>query len=352
MVYWAGGNPFHHHQDLNRLLQAWARPQTIVVHESWWTPTARRADIVLPTTTTLERNDIGGSSRDRFVLAMHQAIAPVDAARNDFDIYLELAARAGHEAAFTGGLDEQGWLRRIYRGLADGCAKQGLAVPDFDGFWQTGHLEYPAPKNDFVLFEDFRRDPDANPLKTPSGKIEIFSTTIAGFGYEDCPPHPSWLPPREWLGAAAAAQWPLHLITNQPAEKLHSQMDAGPVSLADKLSGRAPVHIHPDDAAVRGIRSGDIVRVHNARGACLAGAVVDPDLCPNVVLMPTGAWFDPQDAALERHGNPNVLTLDTGTSRLAQAPSALSALVDVSLWTESVPVMKAHQRPEIFSHDA
>ena len=70
LVYWAGGNPFHHHQDLNRLQRAWQKPETVVVHDSWWTPTARHADIVLPATTTLERNDVGGSSRDSFVLAM------------------------------------------------------------------------------------------------------------------------------------------------------------------------------------------------------------------------------------------------------------------------------------------
>jgi biotin/methionine sulfoxide reductase len=63
LVYWAGGNPFHHHQDLNRLRRAWRRPETIIVHEPWWTATARHADIVLPATTSLERNDIGGSPR-------------------------------------------------------------------------------------------------------------------------------------------------------------------------------------------------------------------------------------------------------------------------------------------------
>jgi biotin/methionine sulfoxide reductase len=355
MVYWAGGNPFHHHQDLNRLMAAWEKPETIVVHDTWWTPTARRADIVLPATTTLERSDIGGSSRDRFVLAMHQAIKPVGGARNDFDIYRDLAALGGHEMAFSDGLNEEGWLRRIYDRIVSGGAKQGLSLPDFETFWRLGHLEFPVPSQHFVLFESFRDDPLANPLKTPSGKIEIASTTIAGFQYDDCPGHPSWLPPNEWLGASEADQWPLHLITNQPADKLHSQMDAGSVSRAGKVGGRAPMRIHPDDASARGIVTGDIVRVFNARGACLAGAVVDAALVPHVVVMPTGAWFDPQDAALERHGNPNVLTLDVGTSKLAQAPSALSALVDVALWDEALPPVMAHRSPSVQStavHDA
>ncbi|MSP67192.1 MAG: Asp-tRNA(Asn)/Glu-tRNA(Gln) amidotransferase GatCAB subunit C, partial [Alphaproteobacteria bacterium] len=91
LVYWCGGNPFHHHQDLNRLLQAWQRPESIIVHDIWWTPTARHADIVLPATTSLERNDIACSLLDRYFLAMHQAIAPVGLARNDFDIFTDLA---------------------------------------------------------------------------------------------------------------------------------------------------------------------------------------------------------------------------------------------------------------------
>src|SRR6202040_4345763 len=61
LVYWAGGNPFHHHQDLNRLRRAFARPDTVIVQDSAWTASARHADVVLPATVTLEREDIGGS---------------------------------------------------------------------------------------------------------------------------------------------------------------------------------------------------------------------------------------------------------------------------------------------------
>ena len=108
LVYWAGGNPFHHHQDLNRLRRAWQRPETIVVHEPWWTATARHADIVLPATTSLERNDIGCSQRDRFVIAMQQAIEPVGEARHDFAILRDLSRRLGCEAEFAEGRDEAG----------------------------------------------------------------------------------------------------------------------------------------------------------------------------------------------------------------------------------------------------
>ena len=87
---------------------------------------------------------------------------------------------------------------------------------------------------------------------TPSGKIEIFSTTIESFGYDDCPGHPVWLEPAEWLGAKRAGRFPLHLISNQPSTRLHSQHDLGAVSMANKIQGREPLLIHPNDALFAG----------------------------------------------------------------------------------------------------
>jgi biotin/methionine sulfoxide reductase len=347
LIHWAGGNPFHHHQDLNRLRRAWQKPETIIVHDSWWTPTARHADIVLPATTTLERNDVGGSARDRFVIAMHQAIEPVGEARNDFDILRELAGRLGYEAAFTEGRDEMQWCHWIYDHVRKGAERAGIALPGFQQFWAEGFVELPPPERDFVLFEDFRRDPERHRLNTPSGRIEIASSTIASFGYADCPAHPTWFPPAEWLGSAAAAQWPIHLVTHQPAGRLHSQMDPGPVSRAHKIGGREPIRINPQDAAARGIRDGDVVRVFNGRGACLAAARIDADVMRNVAVMATGAWFDPAAGAHEpeRHGNPNVLTLDIGTSRLSQSTSALTALVEIERREGAAPAVEVFTPP-------
>ena len=183
-----------------------------------------------------------------------------------------------------------------------------------------------------------------NPLATPTGRIELFSEVIEGFGYEDCPGHPAWLEPAEWLGSPLAERFPLHLISNQPRTRLHGQYDNGGASRASKVATREPLTLHPEDAASRGICDGDVVRVFNDRGACLAGAVLSDGVRPGVVQLATGAWFDPvvagETGSLERHGNPNVLTLDTGTSRLAQGPSAMTALVQVERAREQdvVPV--------------
>ena len=161
-------------------------------------------------------------------------------------------------------------------------------------------------------------------------------------------PTPAWIPPAEWLGSAKTERWPVHLVTHQPASRLHSEIDPGPVSREQKVAGREPVRINPADAAKRGIRDGDLVRVFNSRGACLAGAVIDDDVV-GVVVMATGAWFDPsaERDEPERHGNPNVLTLDIGSSPLAQATSALTALVEIERWKAPAPAVRAFTPPEL-----
>ena len=356
LIWWAGGNPFHHHQDLNRLLRAWARTETIIVSEPWWNALARHADIVLPATTTLERDDIGSASRDRYIFAMKQAVPPFAQARSEFDAMGDVADALGVRHRFTQQLDVPAWLRALYGRCAESCARLGTELPDFEAFWAAGHVEIPPPAHGAVPFEAFVRDPSAAPLNTPSRRIELFSETIAGFGYDDCPGHPVWFAPREYLGGKLAERFPLHLISSQPATRLHSQLDQGRVSLASKIEGREPIVLHPDDAAARGLRERDIVRVFNDRGACLGGVLIDAGRLPGVAVMSTGAWFDPLEpgvpGSLCVHGNVNVLTQDVGTSRLGQGPSAHSCLVQVERWTGPLPEVKVHRPPEIVEADA
>jgi len=350
LVYWAGGNPFHHHQDTNRLRTAWQRPQAVIVHEPWWTATARHADIVLPATTTLERDDIGCAPRDRFVIAMHKAVEPVGQARDDFSIFCALARRLGCDEAYGAGRDEIGWLRHLYDGWREGVRTNAAAIPDFDRFWQDGFFEIPPGAEEYVLFSNFRADPERNRLATPSGRIELYSEKIAGFGYDNCPPHASWIEPSEWLGARSAGDYPLHLISSQPRFRLHSQMDGGPVSARGKVAGREAVALHPDDARARGVKDGDVVRIFNGRGACLAGAVITDTVSPGVAKLSCGAWYDPantEDGALCAHGNANMLTHDRGTSKLSQGPSSGTNMVEIELWTDAPPPLRVTEPPEI-----
>ena len=349
LVYWAGGNPFHHHQDLNRLMLAWRKPETIVFHEQFWTPAARMADVVFPATTSLERDDIGYGTREPFLIAMKKAREPIGESKDDYWIFSELAKRLGKGDEYTEGRDPMQWLSHLYGESREKSAKAGVTIPPFDEFWEAGIAEAEGGARDPVMLAAFRADPENNPLKTPSGKIEIFSEKIASFGYDDCPGHATWMEPIEWLGSKKAERFPLHMLSDQPADKLHSQLDHSPHAKATKVKGRQPITLHPEDAAARGISDGDLLRVFNDRGACLAAARLSDRIRRGVVRLSTGAWFDPADAGsnrpLEKHGNPNALTLDIGASKLSQGCIAQTCLVEIERFDGPAPAVTAHRTP-------
>jgi biotin/methionine sulfoxide reductase len=335
LVYWAGGNPFHHHQDLARLATAFAVPETVIVHESFWTATARHADIVLPASMTIERNDFAQGKNEPFLSAMPRLTAPAGQARSDYEIFAALAERLGVVDDFTAGRDEEGWLRHLYGQLEERLPAGGpdQSVPSFDEFWAEGVVRLPEGDVTQTLFADFRADPTAHPLATPSGKIEVFSSTIDAFGYDDFPGHPAWIEPEEWLGAEVAERFPLHLVANQPRGRLHSQLSVGEHSRSLQVAGREPLRMSPTDAQARGLSDGDLVEVSSARGRCLAGVVVSGDIRDGVVQLSTGARFAPfpDDPAFCQNGNPNVLTADRPTSRLTQGCAGQHSLVEVRL---------------------
>jgi len=348
LVHWAGGNPFHHHQDLNRLARAWRRPETIVVHEQVWNAHAKHADIVLPATASVERDDLAFAVREPMAVAMSQVLPPYGEARDDHAILAALAARLGFGDAFTEGRGTAQWIEWLYERSREHAVRAGIAMPPYAVFREAGiaRLEPAGGERPVVMLEAFRADPVAHPLATASGRIELWSDAIAGFGLDDCPGMAVWREPREWLGAPLAARFPLHLVSDQPHTKLHSQLDHAALSRANKVAGREPVRMHPDDAAARGVADGDLVRVFNDRGACLAGAVLDDGLRPGVVRLSTGAWWDPTGPGGScAHGNPNVLTRDVGTSRLAQGCSSSSCLVQLERYSGVPPAVRAFEPP-------
>ena len=152
----------------------------------------------------------------------------------------------------------------------------------------------------------------------------------------------------EWLGSSLTKHYPLQLISGQPHNRLHSQLDNGSESQRDKISGREPVKIHPHDALTRKLKDGDIVEIFNKRGKCLAGVVISKEVMKGVIFLPVGAWYDPvDDGGFCVHGNPNVLTADIGTSSLAQGPSAHSTLVEVKRFVKELPPISILEKPNI-----
>jgi biotin/methionine sulfoxide reductase len=330
LVYWCGGNPFHHHQDLNRLQEAFQQPDTIIVNEPWWTATAQRADIVFPATTSYEREDIGWAQGDAYLFHMPQMISPVHESRNDYQIFSGLAERLGVSENFSEGRDSEQWQQYLYEEFERGAKEGGVDVPSLEELKKSNWVELPilGPEYSDTPFADFRCNPQRFPLGTPSGKIEIYSSCIAGFNYPEDPGHPVWRCPVEWLGTERADKFPLHLISPQPGDKLHSQLEC---AIADSRDQRpALLSINPLDANRRQIDPNMIVRVFNNRGTCLAEAVLTDAVREGVVALPTGAWFTPGNDATDTQGNPNVLTQDRGTSRIGQGSSAHSTLVDVA----------------------
>jgi len=354
LVYWIGGNPFHHQQDLNKLTRAWERPETIIVHEPYWNALAKRADIVMPVATSLEREDFAIGMADNWLSWMDRVAEPPEGVTTDYEVFAEITARLGAGEAFTEGRSPTEWVEHLWAESIRKSAGYGIALPELAEFRELGSLELPMPRSAPTAFSLLRKDPDAHPLATPSGKVELYSATIDAFGYDDCPGWARWMEPVEWLGSDLAARFPLHLVSPQPDGKLHSQFDHGSESRRHKVDGRAVARLSVADAAQRGIVDDDIVRLWNDRGACLAAARVDPGLRPGVIALPTGAWFDPVEpgahagpGALDKHGNPNVLTIDIGTSRLAQGPSSHTCLVEVELFEGVLPEITAHNPPRI-----
>ncbi len=182
IVYWTGGNPFHHHQDLHRLVQALHRPETVIVNEIWWTPMARHADIVFPATTALEREDIAMTHWEPLIVAMRQAVDPVGEARSDYEIFSGLARRMGLEADLYRGPYARG-LDPPSLGPGAPARRRGrlLACRRWRSCARTARPSCLPIRPSRSCSSAFRDDPEAHPLATPSGRIEIFSERIAGF---------------------------------------------------------------------------------------------------------------------------------------------------------------------------
>ncbi|MCW9697840.1 trimethylamine-N-oxide reductase TorA [Avibacterium sp. 20-129] len=355
LVYWAGGNPFVHHQDTNTLVKAFYEPETFIVNEVNWTPTARMADIVLPVTTSYERNDLtmSGDYSMMNIYPMKQVVSPQFEAKNDYDIFTELAKRAGVEAQFTENKSEMDWLKGFYQTAFDAARKNRVLMPKFEKFWEENKpITFKASEKakKWVRYENFRNDPLLNPLGTPSGKIEIYSDVIAKMNYDDCKGYPSWMEPAEFAGNTTP-EAPLALVTPHPYYRLHSQLAHTSLRQKYAVNDREPVLIHKDDAAVRGIVDGDIVRIYNQRGQVLAGAVVTDGIIKGTVALHEGAWYDPADLGqsdkpLCKNGCPNVLTRDEGTSKLAQGNSPNTCIVQVEKFTGEAPAVTVFKQPK------
>jgi anaerobic dimethyl sulfoxide reductase subunit A len=295
LIYSAGGDLFNQCPNTNKMVEALDRVEFIIGQDHFLTPTVRYADIVLPATTFWERNDVHTpwAGALHYAIFMKQAIDPMYECRHDIDIFADLARRVG----ITGYNDksEMEWLRELTRD----------AIDDFDAFKENGVARF-APPSDAIAFARQIADPDNHTFSTPSGKIEIYSTTLAAnpnpYGLGHIPPIPTWIPPVD-----PSSPFPLLLCTPKSRARTHSVHGNQPgLARVD----RDDVWMNEDDAKARKIVDGDIVRVFNAHGSTLLPARVTDRILRGVVSIKEGAWFAPSPEGGDQGGCANVLTED------------------------------------------
>ena len=277
----------------------------IVVHEQFMTPSARFADVVLPACTQFETWGLedGWKYGDEVIL-MPKILEPLPETKSDYAICAEVAERLGIGEQYTEGRDEKQWVEwmlDIYR------QTRFPDLPSLDELLEKNLGVWARPVTDpAVAFEDFRRDPEKHPLPTPSGKIEIFSAALHQLGKPaEIPAVPKYIQEWESPFGVEAKKYPLQAIGHHYLARVHSTHHNN-----DWLREAFPqrVFINPVDAEERGIKTGQLVKVFNERGALLLPCRLTLKIRPGVVAIPQGAWWEPDEDGLDRGGNINVLT--------------------------------------------
>jgi len=305
-IYNVGGNFLIQGSDVHKNIRAFNKVKFAVCHDYFLTPTARYCDVVLPATTFLERDDVIFPDGGNYLLFSNQATAPLSQAKNDYDIFCELAERLGFLAEFSEGKSAQEWLESL---VADS------EVPDYEEFKRTG--VYMGQGQLRVGLSDFVADPQAHPLNTPSGRVEISSAAYAETGFSSIP---------ECRVLEPTDEHPLRLITPHPRFRIHSQCDNIPWF---KKREKQALWIHPRDADERGIKDGQRVHVSSPEGRVRIAVRVTEDIMPGVVCILEGAWPALEPDGTDTAGSVNVLTSTTPT-RPSNGSRTHSVLVKVT----------------------
>lgn len=295
MMFVVNANPVTQYPNTNKLIQALKKLEFIVVEEQFLSPTARYADIVLPTNTFLERNDVTVGGATPFYGYLNKAIDSLYESKSHYEIAVELAKKMG-VADFSDKTEDE-WLRELVK---------GTDIPDYDSFRreaiQKVKLEKPR-----IAFEKQIQDPENNPFPTPSGKIEIYSRQLADMNDPMLPPIPKYIETWESRNDPLAEKYPLQLITSHLKRRAHSTFETIPW-----LREVEPqtVWMNTADAHARHIKDGDEVRIFNDRGEMIIPAKVTERIMPGVVDIPEGAWYQPDENGVDRGGCCNILERD------------------------------------------
>ncbi|MCP4538805.1 MAG: molybdopterin-dependent oxidoreductase [Chloroflexi bacterium] len=314
LIYAVASNALiNQHANINRtvkILRDERLVEFIVVQDNFLTPTGRFADILLPACTQFETWGLeDGWKYCTDVILMPKLVEPLAETKSDYRICAELAERLGIGDAYTEGRDERGWVEWILDHYRE---TRFPSLPSLDEFETSNVGVYAEPVTQpTVAFANFRADPEAHPLDTPSGKIEIFSKQLYDMGNPaEIPPVPKYIQEWESPFGSEAEKYPLQAIGHHYMGRVHSIHDN-----VDWLREAFPqrVFINELDAQARGIADGDEVRVYNERGTMILPCRVTNRILPGVVNIPQGAWWTPDDDGVDRRGSVNVLTSEQWT---------------------------------------
>ncbi|MDR0852564.1 MAG: molybdopterin-dependent oxidoreductase [Clostridiales Family XIII bacterium] len=319
--------------------------ECIVAQHPWLENDCLFADIVLPTNTTLEVDDISPCLRDgdsfQSVLLMRKAVEPIGESKSDYEAIVEVAKKLGLEKEVTEGFTVDELIKETYKGM------RFDQIVSWDEFQEKDYFVIPVSKDwekhPAGLYE-FYSDPEANPLPTPTGKLEFYSESLAQAfpNDEERPPYPMWIEKGishdERLSSKRAQAYPLLVLSNHGRWRVHAQADDIPWS-KEAVTGKVrgfdgylyePCWLNPADAAARKIKNGDIIRVYNERGSVLCGALVFERVMSGAVSIDHGARADYIiPGKLDRGGAINTITPEALTSRHAAGQATTSFLVEV-----------------------
>ena len=319
--YLANQNPDLH--QAVKVLEDDTKIEFIVVSDLYMTPSAKYADLLLPETSFMERWNIGETwGTGNYVMLSEKLVEPAFERRSDYDWLCDVADKLGLKQAFSAGRSEQQWIAHIWEQTRQAMPQENM--PDFATLRvQRHHLFKSEP---YVAFEANIRDPQNHPFATPSGKIEIFSKRLYDMHHPEIPALSHYVPAHEGPQDPLSERYPLQLITWKGKNRANSTQYANPWLQEVQTQ---TLWINPLDAQLRGLTSGDTVRIHNDRGLCQVEVEVTVRIIPGVVAMQAGAWWQPDEQGIDRGGCANVLSSARITA-LAKGNSHQTMLVEVT----------------------
>ena len=318
-IFWQGSDWFNQLTNINKEIQAIQKLDLVVCMDSTITPSGIWADVLFPIATHFERHDVALPwYKGHYYIHRPKVIEPLGESKTDLQVFTELAYRLGFGPGYNPkadrsyffdneGVDEI-YLREWWEGRVMG--HQGVTMP-WDEFKKRGVYKFVFDKPQIAFRKQIE---EGAPFPTASGKIEIFSTTLAKitdwkktqYG-EEIPAIPKWIEPWESLNSPKTKVHPYHLITPHPRWRTHSIFN----NIAWlRETYEQEVTIAASDAKKLGIKTGDTVEVFNDRGKCVVPAFVTERCMPGVAVLHEGAWMDLDENGVDRSGNPDFLTLD------------------------------------------